>query len=263
MNTAALRAAQYIAGHRLERRPLPALPEDFRPADEAAAYATQDQLHALLSAQGQGPIAGWKIGCTTPVMQAFLGIPNPCAGGVFGRTVQHRDARFIHGSFLHVGVECEIVVLLGADLPASASPFSREHVAAAVEACAAGMEVVDDRYVDYKRLDTPSLIADDFFDAAVVIGEPRRDWTALDLTSLSGCTRINGQEVGRGRGADVMGHPLNALAWLANSLAARGISLRKGQFVFTGSVVETKWVNRGDQVRMGIDGLGEVSALFE
>ncbi len=63
-------------------------------------------------------------------------------------------------------------------------------------------------------------------------------------------------EVGRGRGADVMGHPFEALAWLANSLAQRGRSLRAGEFVFTGSVVETKWVNRGDRVVMEIEGLG-------
>lgn len=262
MNSPALRAARFIADHRLARRPLPALPEDVRPSDEVAAYAAQDQLHALLSAQGLGPVAGWKIGCTTPVMQAFLGIPNPCGGGVFESTVRHRDARFTHADFLHVGVECEIVVLLDADLPAARAPFDREQVARAVGACAAGMEVVDDRYVDYKRLDTPTLIADDFFDAAVVIGEPRRDWREKDLASLAGSTRINDQEVGRGRGADVMGHPCNALAWLANALAARGIGLRKGQFVFTGSVVETKWVNRGDRVRMRIDGLGEVGADF-
>jgi 2-oxo-3-hexenedioate decarboxylase/2-keto-4-pentenoate hydratase len=127
----------------------------------------------------------------------------------------------------------------------------------------AGMEIVDDRYVDYKSLDTPTLIADDFFDAGCVLGEPVAAWRSLDLASLSGVTRINGVEVGRGRGADVMGHPFEALAWLANSLAHRGRHLRAGEFVFTGSVVETKWVNRGDRVVMQIERLGTVEAVFE
>ena len=126
----------------------------------------------------------------------------------------------------------------------------------------AGMEIVDDRYVDYKSLDTPTLIADDFFDGGCVLGRPIADWRSLDLPSLSGLTRINGVEVGRGRGADVMGHPFEALAWLANSLARRGRSLRASEFVFTGSVVETKWVNRGDRVVMEIDRLGSVEAAF-
>jgi 2-oxo-3-hexenedioate decarboxylase/2-keto-4-pentenoate hydratase len=76
-------------------------------------------------------------------------------------------------------------------------------------------------------------------------------------------TWINGVEVGRGRGADVMGHPFEALAWLANSLARRGKSLQAGEFVFTGSVVETKWLQRGDRVVMEIERLGKVEAVFE
>ncbi len=262
MNTRIEQAARYIAEHRLERRPLPALALDIRPPDEAAGYAVQERLHMLLSERGRGAIAGYKIGCTTPVMQAFLRIPNPCAGGVFSSTVYRNSAALPYGDFLHVGVECEIVVLLDKDLPASQAPFDRTEVAQVVGACAAGMEVVDDRYVDYKSLDSPTLIADDFFDAAVVIGEPNEDWRDLDLGVLNGTTRINDQEVGRGKGADVMGHPLEALAWLANSLAQRGQSLKKGQFVFTGSVVETKWVNRGDRVVTSIERLGAVEAVF-
>lgn len=256
-------AAQFIADHRLNRRPLPALPAAIRPASVDAAYEVQDQLHGLLTARALGAIAGYKIGCTTAVMQAFLGISHPCGGGVFADTVHRGHGRFAHADFLHVGVECEIVVLLDRDLPAAAAPFDFDKVAAAVGACAPGMEVVDDRYVDYKSLDTPTLIADDFFDAAVVIGAARRDWQRLDLSKLAGRTLINDEEVGLGRSGDVMGHPFNALAWLANALAARGIGLRAGQFVFTGSVVETRWVNCGDQVRMRIDELGEVGARFE
>ena len=126
----------------------------------------------------------------------------------------------------------------------------------------AGMEIVDDRYVDYKSLDTPTLIADDFFDAGCVIGSPVTEWRRLDLTALTGKTLINGVEVGSGSGADVMGHPFRALAWLANSMARRGRSLHAGEFVFTGSVVETKWLNKGDRVTMQIDRLGTVEAIF-
>ncbi len=256
------RTARTIRDHRMHLRPLPALSAEQRPGNEAEAYGVQRALHELLIPD-LGRVAGHKIGCTTPVMQAFLNIPNPCAGGVFEKTVHQAPARLRHADYLHVGVECEIVVRLGRDLPSGGAPYTRASVTDAVTSCMAGMEIVDDRYVDYKSLDTPTLIADDFFDAGCVLGAPVANWRALDLTTLAGVTRINGVEVGRGRGADVMGHPLEALAWLANNLAARNESLRAGEFVFTGSVVETKWVNRGDRVEMSIDGLGGVEAVFE
>ena len=256
------RAARIISEHRLARRRLPALDPSIRPTDEASAYASQDQLHAILSSAGFGPVAGHKIGCTTRVMQQFLGIPNPCAGGVFASQVHRSPAVVRHADWVRPGVECEMVVSLNADLDLKRAPFTRETVAAAVGAVMTGMEIVDDRYVDYKTLDTPTLIADDFFDAGCVLGAPVADWRSLDLASLTGVTRINGVEAGRGRGSDVMGHPFEALAWLANALARRGRSLRAGEFVFTGSVVETKWLNQGDSVVMTIDGLGQVEAVF-
>jgi 2-oxo-3-hexenedioate decarboxylase/2-keto-4-pentenoate hydratase len=165
---------------------------------------------------------------------------------------------------LRVGVECEIAVRLSADLlPHEGSQFSAETVAPAVQACMAAIEIVDDRYDDYKRFDTPTLIADDFFDAGCVLGAPVTDWRSLDLRSVQGYTQIDGVEVGRGRGGDVMGHPFAALAWLANTMVARGAYLRSGEFVLLGSVVETKWVEPGQEVTIHIEGLGGASATFE
>jgi 2-keto-4-pentenoate hydratase len=256
------RAAALLAEARLSRRARAMLPGECRPRDPVAAYAVQDALHARLTASGLGPIAGHKIGCTTPVMQRFLGIASPCAGGIFATTIHRERADLRFDDFLHVGVECEIAVRLGADLPARAAPFTAEGVGSAVDACMAAIEVVDDRWVDYKRVDTPSLIADDFFNAACVLGPPLEAWRALDLTAVAGTTRINGAEVGRGRGADVMGHPLAALAWLANNLAERGRGLGAGEIVLTGSVVETRWVARGDDIVVSLSGLGEARVRF-
>ncbi len=256
-------AARIICDHRLSRRRLAQLDASVRPADEISGYAVQDQLHVLLTAAGLGRVAGHKIGCTTKVMQEFLRISNPCAGGVFASQVYRTPATITHGDYVRPGVECEMVVRLAADLPLERAPFDRDTAGAAVGEVMAGMEIVDDRYVDYRSLDTPTLIADDFFDAGCVLGEPVAGWRSLDLAALSGVTRLNGAEVGRGCGADVMGHPFEALAWLANSLARRGRHLCAGEFVFTGSVVETKWVKRGDRVVMEIEHLGKVEALFQ
>jgi 2-keto-4-pentenoate hydratase len=136
------RAAELLAQARRARQRFGSLPEDCRPADLGAAYAVQDALHHRLA----GALAGHKIGCTTPVMQRFLGIDHPCAGGVFAATVQHERGVFCHADFLHVGVECEIAVRLAWDLPAQDAPHDRSNVADAVGACMAAIEVVDDRY---------------------------------------------------------------------------------------------------------------------
>jgi len=260
--TAVGRAAGLLADARLARTRFAGLPTDCRPPDEAAAYAVQDALHRRLGAAGLGPLAGHKIGCTTAVMQQFLNIANPCAGGVFAPTVQHGRGMFRHADFLHVGVECEIAVRLARPLPAAGAPYDRDGVAAAVGACMAAIEVVDDRYRDYRSLDTPTLIADDFFNAACVLGDPVESWSELDLARVSGRMRINGGEVGSGSGGDILGHPLEALAWLANALAARGQNLAAGEFVLLGSVVQTRWVEAGDRVEVEIEGLGRASCRF-
>ena len=261
MNTETHEAARLLASHRLALDPLDALPLPVRPADLDAAYDIQACLHAELAA-ALGPIVGHKIGCTTPVMQAFLGIAHPCAGGVFASTVHASPARLRHRDFVRVGVECEIVVRLGADLVARPQLYSAADVSEVVAAVMPGMEIVDERYVDFARLGTPTLVADDFFDAGCVLGAPRTDWRSLDLGAVTGVTRVNGVEVARGRGADVMGHPLEALAWLANQRSRRGVGLLAGEFVFTGSVVATQWLAPGDHVAMMLDGLGEIEADF-
>jgi 2-keto-4-pentenoate hydratase len=262
VSTRVVQAAQILAHARLDGMRLPGLPADVRPADEAEGYRVQDALHGMLTAGGFGSLAGHKIGCTTTVMQQFLGIDHPCSGGVFATRVFRESVAVPFDSFLHVGVETEIAVMLGRDLPPRGVPYTVDEVRAAVSAVAAAIEIVDDRWDDYRRVDTPTLIADDFFNDTSVLGPLRTYDGTLDLGTLRGVTRVNGVEAGRGAGADVLGHPLNALTWLANHLAARGPGLRAGEFVSTGSVVETKWMARGDDAVVEVEGLGTVRARF-
>jgi 2-keto-4-pentenoate hydratase len=108
----------------------------------------------------------------------------------------------------------------------------------------------------------PTLIADDFFAAGCVLGEIVPRSSVPDLKAVKGRAIVNGEEVSHGTGADVLGHPHNALAWLANHLAAEGKGLHAGQLVLTGSLVKTLWLKAGDKVRMELDGLGVVEAEF-
>src|SRR6201996_3923028 len=128
-----LAAAQVIATARRNHQPLSALTADMMPADEAAGYRIQRAVHDLLLPQA-GALVGYKIGCTSAVMQQYLGIPHPCGGGVFAKGVHDSGVVLRYGDFVRVGVECEIAVRLGQDLPAAQAPFTAETVAHAIDA---------------------------------------------------------------------------------------------------------------------------------
>lgn len=259
--TAITAAARRLARGRLEGALIGALPLTCRPADEAEAYAVQRRLHQVLAEAGHGVLAGHKIGCTTAVMQKFLGMDGPCSGGLFDTGAHADDASFALADYHHVGVECEIAVSLAADLPAG-HDYDEESVATAVRTVMAAIEVVDDRYIDYRSLDAPTLIADDFFAAGCVLGPAVADWRGLDLAGLAGRMTIDGKEVGSGIGADILGHPFTALAWLANSRVAARAPLRAGEFVLLGSLVETQWVQPGAVVEVEFEKLGKAVARF-
>jgi 2-keto-4-pentenoate hydratase len=257
-----LQAARAVVSARLSAAALDTLPASVRPRDVAEGYRVQKAVHEMLAETDWGPVVGHKIGCTTSVMQQYLRIPHPCAGGLFSGRIHQRSANLNHAAFVRPGIECEIAVRLGRDLPADGAPFTPDRVAAAVESYMTAIEIVDERYADWPHTEAPTLIADDFFAAGCVLGAPIAREAVPDLSHLAGQALINGVEAARGIGADVMGHPHNALAWLANNLAERGEALRAGELVLTGSLVQTQWPASGDEVVVTISGLGTASVTF-
>jgi 2-keto-4-pentenoate hydratase len=257
------RAAKLIAENRRGRIRLQHLPECSRPATPDDAYVVQGRMNELLTASGLGETVGWKIGCTTPVMQQYMNIHECAYGEVFQPTLFRNRMQLRHADYVEPGVEAEIAVELAADLPASGRPWTRDSVADAVGAAMASIELVDARYADFRSFDTPTLVTDNFFNAGVVLGEPNRDWRKLDLGSITGRMSINGKQVGEGPGSLIMGHPFKALAWLANRVADFGRHLKAGEFVTLGSVVPTQWVQRCDLVEVEVDGLGTAAIQFD
>lgn len=260
---AALRAAEAIVENRLARDRLEFLPVEIRPQNLDEAYTVQERINEILASRGLGQPVGYKIGCTTKVMQEYMNIHEPSFGEVFAPTVYRNTATLQHGDYVEPGVEAEIAVQLGAGLPAANAPYTRHQVTDAVAACMASVELVDARYFDYRELDTPTMVADNFFNAACILADPVTDWRDIDLAAVQGRMDVNGAAFGNGPGSLIMGHPLEALAWLANRLAERGRELKAGEFVTLGSVVTTKWVAQGDLIEVEMAGLGGVSIKFE
>lgn len=257
------RSAEFLANARLGGEPTGQPPADLIPQSEADAYTVQAMLNKILEAGGHGDMVGHKIGCTTPVMQEYLGIDHPCAGEVLAFSVHAHDAVLSLSKFHRVGVECEIAVRLGHSLPdTGGAPYNRESVVPAVESVMAGIELVDDRYEDYPSLSAPTLIADDFFSAGVVLGTPNLDFKSLDLAAIKGEMRVDGESIGNGTGADILDHPFNALAWLANHRIAQGKPLHAGEFVMLGSLVKTMFFDTPAEVIIDLDHLGRVGVRF-
>jgi 2-keto-4-pentenoate hydratase len=254
-------SARLIAAARKSLKPLPALPQQIVPSGVEDGYRIQSEVHRLLAPE-LGPLAGYKIGCTSDVMQRYLAIPHPCAGGVHASTVHRSGVVLNAAAYVRVGVECEIAVRLGQDLAPAGAPFTSDSVAGSIECYLPAIEIVDDRYVHWETLGAPTLIADDFFAAGIVLGQPVARCAVPDLLQVRGRTLINGRETGTGTGADVLGHPHVALAWLANHLASQGTPLRAGAIVMTGSLVKTAWLQAGDEATMAFSGLGNVQVTF-
>jgi 2-keto-4-pentenoate hydratase len=139
-------------------------------------------------------------------------------------------------------------------------------VAGAVAALMPGFEIVDDRYGGILEMPASTLIADDFCNAGCILGAEVADWRALDLEAIEGVMTVNASDgasdVRSGRGRDVLGHPLEALAYVANHLNACGKTARAGEIVMLGSLVKTAWLDAGDSAAGEIKGLGKVSLSF-
>lgn len=251
--------AEALAAARREGRLVTALDEP--PRDLAEAYAVQAALFARTAGGGAAAQSGWKVGATTADMQRYLRIDGPGYGRVARADTHHGGARLRRAGLLNPGIECEIAVRVGRDAPADV--HDRAAAAALVAEVMPAIEVVENRYDGFQALGMPTLVADNFFQRACVLGAPVAGWRALDLAGVRGRTLVDGEVTGAGRGADVMGHPLEVVVWLANTLRGHGLALRGGDVVLTGSVAPVAWLpDTARRATASLDGLGEVTAEF-
>ena len=231
---------------------------DLLPESINEAYEVQDAYQGSLT-NDYGQVAGYKIAYTTAALQQSSGIGEPVAGVILTNNVRHSPAVLNAADFLQPGIECEVGVRLGRDLPASGAPYDRDRVSDVVESVMTAFEVIDNRRTQGQDTQTQLLttISSNILNAGVVLGDPVTDWRGIHLAGCHGYMKINGELVGEGVGADVMGHPLEPLAWLANALAAHGKELKAGMVVITGSIVSPKWLQAGDSALIEIEGLGK------
>jgi len=258
LNPRLKRAAWFLVDAHAEREPFGPFPDDAMPRSIDEAYSVQEQFVELKS-RACGPVAGYKIALTTPAMRAMVGLNDSIGGVLHEKQVVRAPASARAADYGRLIVEFEVAARLGSDLPVSGH-HTRESVASAVESVMPAFELADDRNADYSTLASQSLglVADNAWNEGAVLGTPMKDWHSLDLESIHGVATMNGETVGEGYGRDAMGHPFEALAWVANNLGRRGKHLRAGQFVITGSLVTSKFPKAGDMVGFELGPLGRI-----
>ncbi len=254
-NVAAMRAAEWLlaehrSGHRFTTLGPPAAP-----ATVSDAYDIQDRYVALLRRETGEPV-GYKVGLTSAAMQAFCRIDHPIAGVVLASRVHRSGASVRRSDFGRLGLEFEIAVRIKSDVPIAAIPYTAETIAPHIGGICAAIELVDDRAADYASLDVRSLVADNSWNAGIVLSEFKSSWP--DLPALPGRATRDGDPIGEGYGRDILGHPFNSVAWLATHLASRGASLKAGDVVMTGSVMKTVFPDQDAYYRFELQGLGVV-----
>jgi len=252
-----------VAGPGQNGLPVSEMPAELRPATAEEGYAIQRRVRDRLIDRGQGKLIGWKVGATTAPMQKLLNLSGPAAGSMLESAEMRSPGTLRFADFRKVGIECEVCVKLKSALPATpGQKVDRAAAAAAVGSIFPAIEVVDNRYGDFTQIGAPTIIADGVFHHAIILGDEIKDWQKLDLVECDGTTSADGEVKLKGKGKDVLGHPLESLAWLANHLATQGERLEAGQIVMTGSLPLPYWANKGETVEIRISGLGSATAVI-
>jgi 2-keto-4-pentenoate hydratase len=253
--TAARRAAETLFAEHKAGVPFRSLGPQDGPAAISDAYDIQDRLVSLLRPQ-HGDTIGYKVGLTSAPMQTFCGINHPIAGVVLARRVHHSGTTVRLQDFGRLGLEFEIAVRIKSDIAVGEKPHTASTIQPHIDGVCAAIELVDDRSADYTQLDVRSLVADNSWNAGIVLSNFAQAWP--DLKAVLGKATKDGSPIGEGHGRDILGHPFNSVAWLANQLASRGVGLKASQVVMTGSVMKTIFPTESASYRFVVEGIGPV-----
>jgi len=251
-NPDAATLAAVLAVARRDRTAVPPLTDDHPDFDLATGYVVQQLAQA--DAEAAGPIVGWKLGVTSRAKQQQVGVDSPIYGFLGAGTALDPGEPLVVEQHIQPRGEPEIVFVMGRDLAGAA--VSATEVLAATAWVAAGIEVLDSRYQDY-RFKIPDVVADNASAGRYVVGTPVPA-AGIDLRTVGVVLEHNGDVVATASGAASLGHPASAVAWLVRALAARGEGLKAGQVILSGGLTAAVPLVAGDCLVVTIDRLGSV-----
>jgi 2-keto-4-pentenoate hydratase len=229
------------------------------PATPATAYEIQ---RAIIEHAGLERV-GWKLGATTRVALDLLGLDEAFMGPLFAPHCHANGSEVALVPAHSPGLESEFLVGLGADLPPRERPYAADEVADAVAFLAPAFEIIGCRFAGGLAGNGMLVIADGGGNAAIVQGEPVRDWRRFDLGRHAARLSLNGREAASGSSsALVFGDPIGAVAWLASHPLLVGRGLQRGEIVMTGTCTGLAPIRPGDEALADFGELGQVRASF-
>jgi len=240
-------AALFVKAHET-RKPFAELPESCRPTSNADGYAIQDAVAAALGAQ----IGGYKAIAPKD--------GEPTRGPLYSKNIKPTPARYPAAAVRPCGVEGEVAFRYMQDFPPRATDYTRDEVAAGIQACAA-IEVVGIRYEDHSKMSVFERLADNNFNGGFVYAEPIADWQKLDLANIHVVLEVNGKVVVDHNGGHPTGDPLGVAVALVNMLRT-GAGIKQGQYATCGTYTGLRFLNPGDVCIVRFDGLGEAQVGF-
>jgi len=250
--------AQELYAALRERRTVPPLIARYPALTIDDAYAIS--LGALERRKADGErVVGKKIGVTSKAVQDMLGVHQPDFGFLTDRMYIQGDINVEANGLIAPRAEAEIGFILKSSLKGPG--VTADEVIAATEAIVPCFEIVDSRIEDWK-IAIVDTVADNASCGVYVLGEDRADPRAHDLPNLHVTVTKNGQPLSEGYGHAVQGSPAEAVAWLANTLGAYGVTLEAGDVILSGSLVPLEPAKAGDLFEMQLHGIGSCTARF-
>jgi 2-keto-4-pentenoate hydratase len=237
------------------RVPCAPLREQFPALDVAGAYRVQaDNVR-----RAGGRIVGRKVGLTAKAVQAQLGVDAPDFGTLTAAMAFGDGEVVPWEQLMQPKAEAEIAIVLGRDLERAEVTFAE--AVSAVDYALPAIEIVGSRIADWniKLVDT---VADNASSSAFVLGGAPVPLRAFDPRLCGMVLERAGEPVSTGAGAACLGHPINALVWLANAMVAVGAPLRAGDVVLTGALGPMVPIVPGDAFEARISRLGSVRAAI-
>ena len=251
-------ASRTLRDHWRAGTKLAALDPAMRPRDRIEGYAIQAEIEH----SSNGRLFGWKIGATSEAGQRHINVAGPIAGRILPETViADGGTASMAGNDMRVA-EPEFAFRMRTDLSPRASPYGVSEVLEAVDTLHPAIEIPDSRFADFVNAGEAQLIADNACAHLFVLGAAANtNWRALDLIEERPFITLRGRQY-IGHGANVLGDPRIALAWLANELRGLGITLRAGEVVTTGTCHPPLPIQSGDLVAADFGAIGKVSVSF-